>query len=363
MSIVIKNIKKKYGNFIAVDDVSLHVDEGEFVALLGPSGSGKTTLLRIIAGLEMADEGDIYLQGVDASGTPIIDRKIGFVFQHFALFKHMTVFENIAFGLRLKRPKISEEEIKDRINELLSLVHLEGSGKKYPSMLSGGQRQRIALARVLAIQPKYMLLDEPFGALDTTVRKELRRWLRKLHDATGLTTVFVTHDQDEAMEVSDKIAILNQGKLMEVGSPVELWKNPTSSFVFNFLGNYNTFLGYQSSKNELILNQDFQDFLINDKNADETNADAKNLKNAKQIKAFSRPHETVLERDPVHKEFFYHVKLIMINQAGPLIKTELEDSTGVCYQVDLDAETFEDLNLKEGENLWMRPKIYKIFND
>lgn len=196
MSIVIKNIKKAFGSFVALDGVSLQVKEGEFLALLGPSGSGKTSLLRIIAGLELPDNGEIYLEGVDAVGKPTRERKIGFVFQHFALFKHMSVFENIAFGLRLKRPKMKEQDIRTRVENLLKLVHLPGSEKKLPSALSDGQRQRVALARVLATEPKYMLLDEPFGALDAKVRKDLRRWLRKLHDTAGLTTIFVTHDQE-----------------------------------------------------------------------------------------------------------------------------------------------------------------------
>lgn len=336
---MIKNIKKRFGNFVAVDDVSLQVEEGEFVALLGPSGSGKTTLLRIIAGLESPDEGEIYLKGIDATGKPVMERKIGFVFQHFALFKHMTVFENIAFGLRLKRPKLSENEINEKIRKLLYFVHLEGMEQKYPSNLSGGQRQRVALARVLAIEPKYMLLDEPFGALDSKVRKELRRWLKKLHDSAGLTTIFVTHDQEEAMEMSDRIAIINQGKLIEIGSPLQLWQHPSNAFIYDFLGNYNTFYGYiENGKLNLNLNK-------------------------KHKKYYSRPHETIMEKDPVNKSYFIQAKVVFINRAGPYIKIELEDCNEQFYEIEIDKFSFEVLNLKEKDPIWIRPIFYKEFND
>lgn len=342
MSIVIRNLKKKFGDFVAVDDVSFQVKEGEFVALLGPSGSGKTTLLRIIAGLEWADDGEIFLEGVDASGKKVVERKIGFVFQHFALFKHMTVFENIAFGLRLKRPRLSEQEIAEKVNQLMDFVHLEGQGEKYPSTLSGGQRQRVALARVLAIEPKYMLLDEPFGALDAKVRKGLRRWLRKLHDTAGLTTIFVTHDQEEAMEMADRIAIMNRGQLVEMGTPLELWKNPGNSFVYDFLGTYNTFFGYEMESGILI---------------------EKRGGPGKYVKVFSRPHETVIEREPADRRFFIPAVLQLINEAGPYIKIELEDEEGRDYQVEVDLPTFEKLCLREGEKLWLKPGVYRSFEE
>lgn len=348
MSIVIKNIKKSFGNFDVVKDISLQVHEGEFLALLGPSGSGKTTLLRIIAGLESPDEGEIYLEGMDASGKPIMDRKIGFVFQHFALFKHMTVFDNIAFGLRLKRPKLSYEQIKTKVNDLLDFVHLTGMDQKHPASLSGGQRQRVALARVLAVEPKYLLLDEPFGALDARVRKELRRWLRKLHETSGLTTIFVTHDQEEAMEMADRIAILNHGKLIETATPLELWKNPPNSFVFDFLGNYNTFIGIQT-ENGLII--DYQDI----KNRDPSGE--------KPFKVFSRPHETIVDKSPTDTRFYIPATLNLINQTGPLIKTELEGPAGIVYQVDMDNAAFEALNPRIGDKLWIKPIIYRSFDD
>lgn len=344
MSIIIKNIKKSFGKFVAIDDVSFEIKEGEFVAILGPSGSGKTTLLRIIAGLEWTDNGEIYLEGKDARGKPIMERKVGFVFQHFALFKHMTVFENIAFGLRLKRPKLSKIEIEKRVGELLNLIHMENMEDKYPSMLSGGQRQRIALARVLAIEPKYMLLDEPFGALDAKVRKDLRRWLKKLHDSTGLTTIFVTHDQEEAMEIADKLVILNEGKLVEIGTPLDLWNHPKNAFVFDFLGSYNTFFGYETQEGKLIL---------------ETHRASPFVKIKK---FFSKSHETIIEKELQDSRYYLRTKLILINQTGPYIKTELEDASGKVYQVDIDRPCFERLQLAIGQYLWIRPARYISFN-
>lgn len=346
MSIIIKNLKKGFGGFKALNDVSLQVHEGEFVALLGPSGSGKTTLLRIIAGLEWPDEGEVYLEGIDAAGKPTRERKIGFVFQHFALFKHMNVFENIAFGLRLKKPKYPEQFIRDRVESLLQLVHLSGSGSKYPSELSGGQRQRVALARVLAIEPKYMLLDEPFGALDSKVRKELRRWLRKLHDDTGLTTIFVTHDQEEAMEVADKVGILDKGSLVQIGTPLELWEKPKNSFVFDFIGNYNTFYGFLNSDNKLVINPS-----------------SSIPKEAKPIKAFSRPHEVTLERSPQDPALALSARVSFINQASPFVKIELEGESGVFYQVDMEKTTFESSHFKHGETLWIKPSRFRSFDE
>src|SRR5829696_164188 len=247
MSIEVRNITKTFGKFVALNDVSLKVESGELVALLGPSGSGKTTLLRIIAGLEVADEGpgQILFQDEDVARRHVSDRRVGFVFQHYALFRHMTVFENVAFGLRVRpwRQRPPRAEIRDRVLELLRLVQLEGLQKRYPSQLSGGQRQRVALARALAVQPKVLLLDEPFGALDAKVRRELRRWLRKLHDEVHITSVFVTHDQEEALEVADRIAVMNEGRIEQVGTPEEVYEHPASPFVYNFLGNVTQFHG------------------------------------------------------------------------------------------------------------------------
>ena len=243
MSITATNIKKKFGTYTALDGVDLNVPAGKLVALLGPSGSGKTTLLRIIAGLEFADEGSghIRFHGEDVTQVPAGKRGVGFVFQHYALFRHMTVAENVAFGLnvlkRSQRP--AKDEIADRVNKLLKLVQLDNLGKRFPTQLSGGQRQRVALARALAVEPKVLLLDEPFGALDAKVRKELRRWLRQFHDEINLTTVFVTHDQEEALEIADEVVVMNNAKVEQVGTPQEVYDHPASPFVYNFLGNVN----------------------------------------------------------------------------------------------------------------------------
>ena len=245
MSIQVRNIHKQFGNFTALDDISLDFPTGELVALLGPSGCGKTTLLRIIAGLEQADAGQVLLDGEDASGTHVRERQVGFVFQHYALFRHMTVFDNVAFGMRMKprgqRP--AEAKIREKVHELLNLVQLDWLADRFPSQLSGGQRQRIALARALAVEPRVLLLDEPFGALDAKVRKELRRWLRRLHDEVHVTSVFVTHDQEEAMEVADRIVVMNEGRIEQVGSPDEVYDHPATPFVLKFLGDVNLFHG------------------------------------------------------------------------------------------------------------------------
>jgi sulfate transport system ATP-binding protein len=245
MSIEVRNINKRFGSTVVCDNVSLDIPAGELVALLGPSGSGKTSLLRIIAGLEVPDSGSVLFHGADATGTDVRDRQVGFVFQHYALFGHMNIFENVAFGLRV-RPKATrppERDIRAKVTELLKLVQLDWIATRYPHQLSGGQRQRIALARALAVEPKVLLLDEPFGALDAKVRKELRRWLRRLHDDMHTTSVFVTHDQEEAMEVADRIVVMNQGRIEQDGPPDEVYDRPATPFVLQFLGDVNLFHG------------------------------------------------------------------------------------------------------------------------
>ncbi len=234
MSIEVSGVNKRFGDFVALEDVTVSIPTGQLTALLGPSGGGKSTLLRIIAGLETADSGTISIEGTDATGLPAQKRNVGFVFQHYAVFKHMTVAKNVAFGLEIrKRPK---DEVAHRVDELLRLVHLQQFSHRLPSQLSGGQRQRMALARALAVEPKVLLLDEPFGALDAKVRKELREWLRRLHDEVHVTTVFVTHDQEEALEVSDEIVVINEGRVEQIGSPDDLYDNPANDFVMGFLG-------------------------------------------------------------------------------------------------------------------------------
>ena len=245
MSIQVRNLNKRFGATVVCDDLNLDIGDGELVALLGPSGSGKTTLLRIIAGLEVPDSGSVLFHGRDATGADVREREVGFVFQHYALFGHMTIFENVAFGLRVKPRDVRPDEatIRARVGELLKLVQLDWIADRYPHQLSGGQRQRIALARALAVEPKMLLLDEPFGALDARVRKELRRWLRRLHDEVHVTSVFVTHDQEEAMEVADRIVVMNKGRIEQDGPPDEVYDRPATPFVLQFLGDVNVFHG------------------------------------------------------------------------------------------------------------------------
>ncbi len=249
MGIRIQELRKQFEDFTALAGIDLDIRQGELLALLGPSGSGKTTLLRIIAGLEHADAGRVLFGDEDATTMSVQARRVGFVFQHYALFKHMSVYENVAFGLRVRRGKARwpESQISARVFELLSLVQLDGLEQRYPMQLSGGQRQRVALARALAIEPRVLLLDEPFGALDAQVRRDLRRWLREIHDRTGLTTVFVTHDQEEALELADRVAILNQGGIEQVASPAEVYNRPSSPFVYSFVGAVNRLPGCVSA--------------------------------------------------------------------------------------------------------------------
>jgi sulfate transport system ATP-binding protein len=287
MSIEGNNISKSFGVFQALESVSLQVRSGELMALLGPSGSGKTTLPRIIAGLEIPDpgSGEVVFHGEEVTRQQAGERQVGFVFQHYALFRHLTVFENVAFGLRV-RPKSRrppETKIRARVTELLQLVQLDGLAGRYPSQLSGGQRQRVALARSLAVEPKVLLLDEPFGALDAKVRKELRRWIRRLHDEIHVTSLFVTHDQDEAMEVADRVVVMNHGRIEQVGTPTEVYEQPANPFVYDFLGNVNLFRGrIQSGRVQIGSAQ----FLVPD-HADTQDAPAV---------AFVRPHDIKLTR-------------------------------------------------------------------
>jgi sulfate transport system ATP-binding protein len=250
MSLRIENIEKRFGAFAALDGVSLESPKGEFLALVGPSGSGKTTLLRILAGLEFPEGGQVSFDGEDLLALDARSRRVGMVFQHYALFKHMTVADNIAFGLsvRSRATRPTGDAIRARVEELLRLVQIEGLGKRYPSQISGGQRQRVALARALAIEPRMLLLDEPFGALDAKVRKDLRRWLRGVHEQTGVTTVFVTHDQEEALDLADRVAVLNKGRLEQIGAPAHVYDNPRSAFVAEFIGGGSKFQGNSTAR-------------------------------------------------------------------------------------------------------------------
>jgi sulfate transport system ATP-binding protein len=350
MSIEVRNICKQFGNFTAVDDVSLQVGAGELVALLGPSGSGKTTLLRMIAGLEFPDSGTILLNEEDATKQDAAHRRVGFVFQHYALFRHMTIFDNVAFGLRVRSRKLrlSKAEIRDKVSQLLSLVQLERLADHYPNQLSGGQRQRVALARALAVEPKLLLLDEPFGALDAKVRKELRRWLRRLHDEIHIASVFVTHDQEEALEVADRIAVMNQGRLEQVGTPQEVYDNPASAFVYNFLGNVNLFHGRIADGRAQIgaLEMDLPESASGE--------DGPAL-------GYARPYEMHISRDSQDPSAI-RANVRHVYGVGPVVKIELQDiETGTLLEAELGRQQFSELALKRGEIVFVTPKKLRVF--
>lgn len=342
--IKIKNINKQFKDYKALDNVSLDIQPNEFVALLGPSGSGKTTLLRIIAGLEFPDSGSIFLNGREAHQEPISQRHVGFVFQHYALFKHMTVMENVAFGLRVRKKdrKLTEQQIIDKVMELLKLIHMEHLAARYPDQLSGGQRQRVALARVLAIEPRLLLLDEPFGSLDAKVRKDLRRWIRHLHDEIKLTSIFVTHDQEEAMEVADRIVIVNQGRIEQAGTPQEVYDHPVNSFVYDFLGHYNEFMGWRNSNGELFI----------------TKPAAGSFK---EVKIYVRPYDIQISKNPTEKDI-PPLLITHINPWGALVKVELEDeqSSRTVY-VEVMRNDYRQMQLHKGELVYIYPQKMKTF--
>jgi sulfate/thiosulfate transport system ATP-binding protein len=317
MSIKVVNVSKRFGEFVALEDVSLTVPEGSLMALLGPSGSGKSTLLRVIAGLEAPDAGCVEISGTNATRLPAQKRGVGFVFQHYAAFKHMTVRNNVAFGLKIrKRPK---EDIKRRVDELLELVHLSGFADRYPAQLSGGQRQRMALARALAAEPSVLLLDEPFGALDARVRKELRGWLRRLHDDVHVTTIFVTHDQEEAMEVAEQIVVMNDGHIEQIGEPHELYDEPANEFVMSFVGPVNR-LGDE----------------------------------------FIRPHdfELLLEPNGMTEE----VMIERIVHLGFEVRVEFTLPNGEQAWAQITRETAEQLELQPNQIVFARPARSRVFD-
>jgi len=322
MSISISNINKKFNTFKALDNINLEISSGELVALLGPSGCGKTTLLRIIAGLETPDSGNIVFHGEDVSKHDVRKRSVGFVFQHYALFRHMSVFDNVAFGLKMKpkKERPSKNEIKEKVFKLLKMVQLDWLADRFPEQLSGGQRQRIALARALAVEPKILLLDEPFGALDAKVRKELRRWLARLHDEVHLTSVFVTHDQEEAMEVADRIVVMNKGQIEQVGTPGAVYEHPASDFVYHFLGDSNKL---QLSENNHVL---------------------------------FRPHEVTLSLT-AQTDFIY-AKIKEIRPLGAITRITLQVSSQnelIEVQIPKDQPILSDLNI--GADLFFKPNI------
>ena len=352
MSIEVQHITKRFGQFTALDDVSLAVRPGELLALLGPSGSGKTTLLRIIAGLELAEagSGQVRFDGEDVTHRSAASRRVGFAFQHYALFRHLTVFENIAFGLRV-RPRAQrppEEEIRRRVTELLDLVQLDHLEERRPAQLSGGQRQRVALARALAVQPKVLLLDEPFGALDAKVRKELRRWLRRLHEEIHLTSILVTHDQDEALEVANRVAIMNKGRIEQIGTPDEVYDRPANPFVYNFLGSVNLFRGRLRHGQVHFGNTSFPA-------ADQTSDDDT------PAVAFVRPHEIKVWDHPNGAACLPAI-IRHVNSAGPLVHLELERADdGSRFAVELSREQSRALLLQPGLQVYVELQNVRVF--
>ena len=353
MSIEVQKITKTFGDFTALKDVTIKVPSGQLVALLGPSGSGKTTLLRIIAGLEVPDSGTVLFDGADATSRSARERQVGFVFQHYALFRNMSVFENVAFGMRVKpkseRP--TKQAINDRVHELLRLVQLERLGDRQPAQLSGGQRQRVALARALAVQPKVLLLDEPFGALDAKVRQELRRWLRRLHDEIGITSVFVTHDQDEALEVADRVVILHDGRVEQEGTPEEVYEHPASPFVYNFLGNVNLFHGrVEGSKVHL------GDFSM------DAPPDMENGQSDPGAVVYARPHLLDLDHEPPKNRPHFKAKIVHIHPAGAVVKVELTTDAGNPINAELPHERYRGLGLQKGMTVFVSVRDMKVFS-
>lgn len=339
MSIEVRDVSKTFGVFEALKDVSLKVETGELVALLGPSGSGKTTLLRIIAGLENPTQGAILFGGEDAAARDARARQVGFVFQHYALFRHMSVLENVAFGLRV-RPRAtrpSKAEIKDRAHTLLKLVQLDGLAGRFPAQLSGGQRQRVALARALAVEPKVLLLDEPFGALDARVRQELRAWLRRLHDDLHITSVFVTHDQEEALEVADRIVVMNKGRIEQIGTPEDVYEQPANPFVMNFLGSVNLF------------------------HARVHDGEAEVGPHAPTPVGYVRPHELDIARDG-GDALAVGAVVRHIHAVGPTVRLDLERTDdGGTIEAELTRERFQELGLKTGEGVHVTPRKVQTF--
>lgn len=350
MSIEACSITKTFGSFTAVNNVSLKIPTGELVALLGPSGSGKTTLLRVIAGLEVPDAGAVIFDGADTSCLSVRDRRVGFVFQHYALFRHMTVFDNVAFGLTVKpkRSRPSKSGIREKVMALLKLVQIDYMADHYPSQLSGGQRQRVALARALAIEPKVLLLDEPFGALDARVRKELRKWLRRLHDEIHLTSVFVTHDQEEALEVSDRVVVMNEGAIVQTGAPDHVYEHPADPFVYQFLGNVNLFHARMTNGRARMIGIEI---------------DSPEHRDAREVPgiAYVRPHDIDISRVP---EGGQSVKAVIshISMRGAIVHLELNaEAERELFDVELSREGFRSLGLQVGERVYATLRNPRIF--
>ncbi len=343
MTIAVRSLTKQFGSFTALDDVSLDVKGGQLVALLGPSGSGKTTLLRILSGLERPDRGTLEIDGHDLASQSARQRNVGLVFQHYALFRHLTVFENIAFALRVrKRPKA---EVEQRVNELLRLIQLEGHGQRLPSQLSGGQRQRVALARALAARPRVLLLDEPFGALDAQVRAELRGWLRRLHDEIHLTTVFVTHDQDEAFEVADQVVVMNQGRIEQVGAPADVFETPANDFVMRFLGHVNV-LDAELEAGRARVGEFVLDVAHDGSGPG---------------RVYVRPHEVEIVR--TMQEGAVPARVLRVTPLNAGLKVELQAPSLGSLRADVDWERGTALGLRGGDDVFLSLRRARVFNE
>jgi sulfate/thiosulfate transport system ATP-binding protein len=348
MGIEVRGLSKSFGRFVVLNDVSLSVASGELVALLGPSGSGKTTLLRIIAGLETPDSGSVLLEGEDATSRNARERRVGFVFQHYALFRHMSVFDNVAFGLRVRprglRP--DEAEIGRRVRELLELVQLDFMANRRPSELSGGQRQRVALARALAVEPKVLLLDEPFGALDAKVRQELRRWLRRLHDDIHLTSVFVTHDQEEALELADRVAVMNHGVIEQEGTPEDVVERPATPFVISFLGTVNIFHGRVEDGRGIFVPLAVE-YPVHGGASPRVAA------------AYTRPHEFDVSRTETGSGLW--AVLEQVAAVGGMVRLELAGAHGGPIHAELGRDQFDHLAVQPGDRLYVTPRKVRVF--
>jgi sulfate transport system ATP-binding protein len=350
MSITAQNVTKRFGDFVALDNVTVECPAGELVALLGPSGSGKTTLLRVIAGLEVPDSGTVLFQDGDITRHSARDRNVGFVFQHYALFRHMTVFENVAFGLRVR--KWPEQKVRERVKELLRLVRLEEKASQYPANLSGGQKQRIALIRALAPEPKVMLLDEPFGALDAKVRAELRDWLRRFHEEIHVTSIFVTHDQEEAFEVADRVVVLNKGRVEQVGKPIDVFEHPANEFVMDFLGNVN----------KLPVRVEGGRALLGETSTVELPAKLFGASSNGRTDAYIRPHELDISRTAEGGNCLLG-RIVHINPAGSIVKVRLlAEDFGLMINVDITPDRYRALALQPNETVYVTPKSAKIFD-
>jgi sulfate transport system ATP-binding protein len=351
MKIELRQIRRNFGRTAVLKDVSLTIPSGGLVVLLGPSGSGKTTLLRILAGLDFPDAGEVLFGDTQATNRKARDRGVGFVFQHYALFRHMTVLDNVAFGLRVRARKArpSRAEIRKRAEELLKLVQLDQLADRLPSQLSGGQRQRVALARALAVEPQVLLLDEPFGSLDARVRLELRRWLRRLHDEIHITSVFVTHDQEEALEVADLVVVMNEGRIAQVGTPEEIYEHPADAFVCDFLGNVNVFRG---CVREGIA-------YIGERAVDLPSLFGDRVDNAS---IYVRPHHLEISVLP-HPLYPLCARIAHLNIAGPVAKVELHGDWGDAVRVELSRERAQGLALKTGAEIFVRAREIRVFTD